>query len=122
VIASRRSLRRAFPYLVVFNVLVPLISPVVDLFALYGLLFMDPLTVAFYWVAFNLVQVVIAFYAFRLDRESPGPLWTLPFQQFFYRQLMYLVIIQSVVSALLGARLGWHKLHRTGDVELPVAT
>lgn len=120
VLTSRRTLRRAFPYLLVFNVLVPLISPVVDLFALYGLLFMDPLRVIAYWIAFNLAQLAIALYAFRLDDEPPGPLWALPLQQFFYRQLMYLVVIQSVVSALLGARLHWHKLHRTGDVELPL--
>jgi hypothetical protein len=96
-----------------------LLSPIIDLFALFGLFFMDPLRVVAYWTAFNLVQLAIALYAFRLDEESPGPLWTLPLQQFFYRQLMYLVIIQSVVSATLGARLHWHKLRRTGDVELP---
>jgi hypothetical protein len=31
-------------------------------------------------------------YAFRLDKESLGPLWRLPLQQFVYRQLMYLVL------------------------------
>ena len=119
VINSKQTLRRAFPYLLIFNVLVPLVSPVFDLFALYGLLFMDPWRVLVYWGAFNIVQFAIAVYAFRLDGESARPLWALPLQQFFYRQLMYLVIIQSVVAALLGARLHWHKLHRTGDVELP---
>jgi poly-beta-1,6 N-acetyl-D-glucosamine synthase len=121
VLATRKSLRRAYPYLIVFNVLVPLVSPVVDLFAIYGLLFMDPMRVIVYWLAFNGVQLVIAMYAFHLDDESPGPLWALPLQQFFYRQLMYLVIIQSVASALLGARLKWHKLHRTGEIEVPTA-
>ncbi|HEY7873758.1 MAG TPA: bifunctional polysaccharide deacetylase/glycosyltransferase family 2 protein [Actinomycetota bacterium] len=120
VLTSKQPLRRAFPYLLAFNVLVPLISPVIDLFALYGLFVMDPVRVALYWLAFNCAQLAIAVYAFRLDGESPRPLWSLPLQQFFYRQLTYLVIIQSVVSALLGARLQWHKLHRTGDVELPV--
>ncbi|WP_236008719.1 glycosyltransferase [Actinomadura physcomitrii] len=42
------------------------------------------------------------------------PLWALPLQQFAYRQLMYLVVVQSVVTALLGARLGWHTIRRTG--------
>jgi hypothetical protein len=42
--------------------------------------------------------------AFRLDREPFGPLWALPLQQFVYRQLMYLVIIESTISALVGAR------------------
>jgi len=41
-------------------------------------------------------------------------LWTLPFQLFAYRQLMYLVVIQSVVALLLGARLKWHRIQRSG--------
>ena len=32
---------------------------------------------------------------------------------------MYLVLIQSLVTALTGVRLRWQKLRRTGDVELP---
>ncbi len=57
--------------------------------------------------AFNLVQLLIAVYGFRLDREPMGPLWALPLQQFVYRQLMYPVIIESTVSALQGcARAG----------------
>ena len=38
----------------------------------------------------------------------------LPFQQFVYRQLMYLVVVQAAVTALLGSRLGWHHVVRTG--------
>lgn len=41
-------------------------------------------------------------------------MWALPLQQVVYRQLMYLVVIQSMVSALSGVRLPWHKLERTG--------
>ncbi len=32
---------------------------------------------------------------------------------------MYLVVIQSVFTALAGMRLPWEKLRRTGDVQLP---
>jgi len=62
---------------------------------------------------------VIAVIAFRLDGESLRPLWALPLQQFVYRQLMYLVIIESSISALVGARASWKTTPRTGDVELP---
>ena len=48
--------------------------------------------------------------AFRLDREPLRPLWALPLQQFVYRQLMYLVLIQSAITALTGGRLRWQKL------------
>ncbi len=31
---------------------------------------------------------------------------------------MYLVVIDSVVVALMGTRLRWHRLTRTGEVEI----
>jgi hypothetical protein len=34
---------------------------------------------------------------------------------------MYLVVIQSVFTAVYGLRLPWEKLRRTGDVQLPGA-
>ena len=42
-------------------------------------------------------------------------------QQFVYRQLMYVVIIESTVSALAGARAHWRHLTRTGDVQVKTA-
>jgi cellulose synthase/poly-beta-1,6-N-acetylglucosamine synthase-like glycosyltransferase len=112
--------RRALPYLFVFQVLLPALAPAIDLFALYGVLFLDPAPVLAYWLGFNAIQLALGIYAFRLDGERLGPLWLLPLQQFLYRQLMYLVVIQSIASALLGTRLRWHKLPRTGDVSTPV--
>jgi len=106
--------RRGIPYVVAFQVLLPLLAPLVDLLALYGLLFYDPLLVLAYWAGFNVIQLALAAYAFRLDRESLRPLWALPLQQFVYRQFMYAVIVQSVVAAIAGIRLRWHKLERTG--------
>ncbi|MDG4807253.1 hypothetical protein O7634_10890 [Micromonospora sp. WMMD1120] len=43
-------------------------------------------------------------------------LWALPLQQLVYRQLMYLVVVQSVVPALIGNRLRWQRMVRTGEV------
>ncbi len=106
--------RYGLPYLLLFQVLLPLLAPAVDIFAVYGLLFLNPYTVIAYWVSFNLLQLAMGVYAFRLDGEHLGPLWVVPLQQFVYRQLMYLVLIQSVFSAAVGARLRWHSLRRTG--------
>jgi len=114
---ERRIGRRGIPYLVTFQLLLPVLAPVVDQFALYGLVFLDPLPVLGYWVGFNLVQLGQAWYAFRLDGESRRPLWAMPLQQFVYRQLMYLVVIESVISALRGTRLRWQHVERTGQVE-----
>ena len=71
-----------------------------------------------YWLAFNLLQLLLGAYAFRLDRESLRPLWALPLQQFVYRQLMYLVVAQAVISAVRGVRLRWQHVERSGEIEV----
>jgi hypothetical protein len=113
---ERRIGRLALPYIFFFQIFVPVAAPLIDLFALYGLVFADPLPVILSWLAFNALQIAVALYAFRLDRERPTVLWALPLQQFVYRQLMYLVIIESTISALVGVRASWRTIPRTGDV------
>lgn len=104
------------PSLFAFQVVLPLLSPVIDLFALYGFVFLDPRRVALYWGLFLALQLFTAAYALRLDGESLRPLWALPLQQIVYRQIMYLVVIESAISAAAGTRLRWHKLPRTGEL------
>jgi cellulose synthase/poly-beta-1,6-N-acetylglucosamine synthase-like glycosyltransferase/peptidoglycan/xylan/chitin deacetylase (PgdA/CDA1 family) len=106
------------PYLVLFQIALPLLAPLIDVFALYGLLFLDPVPVLAFWVGFNLLLMAQAAYAFRLDKERLGALVALPLQTFVYRQLMYLVVIQSVASATQGLRLRWQNVERTGEVEV----
>jgi len=106
--------RRGLSYLFLFQVLLPLLAPVVDVAAVFGLFTEDWKLVGLTWLAFLAVQFVGAAYAFRLDGESLRPLWVLPVQQVVYRQMMYLVVIESVASALYGIRLRWHKLQRAG--------
>ena len=50
------------------------LAPLIDLFALYGLIFTDPVRVIVLWVGFNLIQLGVAIFGFRLDRESMRPL------------------------------------------------
>ncbi|KHL03423.1 bifunctional polysaccharide deacetylase/glycosyltransferase family 2 protein [Sinomonas humi] len=111
--------RRGLGYLLVLQVLLPLFAPVVDVFAVYGLVFLDPVRIAALWLIFLAVQLCMAAYAFRIDKESLRPLWTLPLQQFVYRQLMYLVVIQSVVTAFAGVHLRWHRMERYGSLTVP---
>jgi cellulose synthase/poly-beta-1,6-N-acetylglucosamine synthase-like glycosyltransferase len=115
---DRRIGRRALPYMIFFQILLPILAPLIDLFALYGLIFEDPLKTTAFWLAFNALQLMVAAYGFRLDRESLKPLWAMPLQQFVYRQMMYLVIIESTISALIGVRAHWQHIPRTGDVEI----
>jgi cellulose synthase/poly-beta-1,6-N-acetylglucosamine synthase-like glycosyltransferase/peptidoglycan/xylan/chitin deacetylase (PgdA/CDA1 family) len=116
---SGRFGRRCLPYLTIFQVVLPVFAPAVDVFALYGLVFLNPLTVAASWLAFAAAQALAAAYALRLDGERLRTLWVLPLQQIIYRQLMYLVVIQSLVTAILGARLRWHAIRRTGTFSEP---
>ncbi|MGZ4595181.1 MAG: bifunctional polysaccharide deacetylase/glycosyltransferase family 2 protein [Actinomycetes bacterium] len=108
--------RRGLTYLLVFQLLLPLLAPSVDVFAIYGLLFLSPLRVIGVWLGFLLLQLIMGVYAFRLDRERLGPLWAMPFQQFVYRQLMYLVVIQSLFTALAGLPLKWQRMERYGSL------
>ncbi|MBO2455626.1 glycosyltransferase [Actinomadura barringtoniae] len=116
---SGRFGRRCLPYLTVFQVALPLFAPAVDVFTLYGLFFLDPGKLLVSWLFFTLLQALAGAYALRLDGEPVRTLWVLPLQQVVYRQLMYLVVIQSMVTAVLGARLRWHTIRRTGTFATP---
>jgi cellulose synthase/poly-beta-1,6-N-acetylglucosamine synthase-like glycosyltransferase len=111
--------RRGLPYLILFQVALPMLAPLIDLFAIYGLVFLSPGPVAAYWLGFTALQLALGAYAFRLDHERLRDLAVMPLQQLVYRQLMYLVVIESAISALLGTRMRWQHLERTGDVKVP---
>ncbi|WP_314173633.1 bifunctional polysaccharide deacetylase/glycosyltransferase family 2 protein [Streptomyces winkii] len=109
--------RRGLSYLALFQIALPLFAPVVDVFFLYGVFFRDPAQAVGVWLGFMTVQMVTAAYALKLDNERMRELWALPLQLFVYRQLLYLVIIQSVVTAMLGNRLKWQRMRRTGTAD-----
>ncbi|GGO54331.1 bi-functional transferase/deacetylase [Streptomyces daqingensis] len=109
--------RRGLSYLTLFQIALPFAAPVVDVFFLYGLFFRHPLEALGVWLGFLVMQMVTAAYALRLDREPLRELWSLPLQLFVYRQLLYFVIIQSVVTALLGNRLKWQRMRRSGTAD-----
>lgn len=100
-------------------VVAPLLAPLIDVFLLYGLVFGPTGRTVAAWFGVLVVQAVCAAYAFRLDKEPMTHLISLPLQQILYRQLMYVVLLQSWITALTGGRLRWQKLRRTGAVEAP---
>ena len=51
-----------------------------------------------------------------MDGESRRPLWALPLQQLVWRQITYFVVLDGILSALLGRQLGWRHLVRTGEI------
>lgn len=119
---SGRFGRVGLPLVSLFMVLFPLLAPLIDVFLLYGLVFGPTRNTVIAWLGVLAVQAVCAAYAFRLDGERMIHLISLPLQQILYRQLMYVVLLQSWITALTGGRLRWQKLRRTGAVEAPGAT
>ncbi|AXG78400.1 bifunctional polysaccharide deacetylase/glycosyltransferase family 2 protein [Streptomyces paludis] len=118
---SGRFGRVGMPLVVLFQVVTPVFAPLIDVFTVYAMIFVDFKASLLAWLAVLLVQLLCAAYAFRLDREKYRYLLMLPLQQIAYRQLMYLVLIHSSVTALTGGRLRWQKLKRTGEVGTPRA-
>ena len=111
---SGRIGRRGLVVTGLFQIVLPLAAPMIDVYLVYGLVFLDPLRTAAWWGAALLVQWTAGVIAFRLDREPLRDLWLLPLQQLVYRQLMYAVLVQSVLTALAGTRMSWQKVPRAG--------
>jgi cellulose synthase/poly-beta-1,6-N-acetylglucosamine synthase-like glycosyltransferase len=116
---SGRFGRVGLPLVALFMVLAPLLAPLIDVFLVYGLVFGPTQKTIMAWLGVLAIQAVCAAYAFRLDRERMTHLVSLPLQQILYRQLMYVVLLQSWITALTGGRLRWQKLRRTGVVDAP---
>ncbi|GAA2421427.1 glycosyltransferase [Streptomyces coeruleofuscus] len=117
--ASGRFGRVGLPLVSLFMVVAPLLAPLIDVFLVYGLVFGPTQKTIIAWLGVLAIQAVCAAYAFRLDRERMIHLVSLPLQQILYRQLMYVVLLQSWITALTGGRLRWQKLRRTGVVGAP---
>ena len=83
----------------------------------------DFLRSVFYWAAFIFLDLSAGALGMALERRAPWKdlVW-LPVQRFGYRQLMYYVVVKSIVTAIRGGRVGWGKLERraTAAMETPV--
>ncbi|MGA5516844.1 polysaccharide deacetylase family protein [Streptomyces pseudogriseolus] len=117
---SGRFGRVGLPFVSLFMIVAPLLAPLIDVFLLYGLVFGPTQQTILAWLGVLAIQAVCAAYAFRLDKERMTHVISLPLQQILYRQLMYVVLLQSWITALTGGRLRWQKLRRTGVVGAPV--
>jgi len=125
----------ALPNMFLFQLLLPLFSPVIDLLflgslALYGAsLFHFTHLPQFYtaadvqrslvfFIGFMLIDFLTCIVAFTLERhEDWSLLWPLLLQRFYYRQMMYYVLFRSVMGAVQGRSVGW----RGVEPEVPPA-
>ncbi|MEU1162998.1 glycosyltransferase [Streptomyces sp. NPDC005921] len=116
---SGRFGRVGMPLVVLFQIVTPVFAPLIDVFTVYSMIFVDFEAALLAWLAVLGIQLACAAYAFRLDKERYRYLLMMPLQQLAYRQMMYLVLIHSCITALTGGRLRWQKLKRTGEVGTP---
>jgi cellulose synthase/poly-beta-1,6-N-acetylglucosamine synthase-like glycosyltransferase len=131
----------ALPNMVIFQALLPLVSPFIDLMFVVGTIsyFIDKYRhpesanpadfhkLVVYFALFMLIDFIASTIAFALERQQPGRkrdfllLGHVWLQRFAYRQLFSLVLIKTLKRAIDGRSFSWDKLERTATVKQPVA-
>jgi len=106
------------PNILLFQIILPLFSPVADLMMIFGLMEGKPGKIITYYILFILVDFVVGIIAFRMEREDYKKLWYIIPQRFIWRQLMYYILFKSVRRALKGELSGWGTVKRTGSVTM----
>jgi cellulose synthase/poly-beta-1,6-N-acetylglucosamine synthase-like glycosyltransferase/spore germination protein YaaH/peptidoglycan/xylan/chitin deacetylase (PgdA/CDA1 family) len=115
----------AIPNIFLFQLVLPLISPVIDLLFLGTLLLwglaqlritrlpqlwtaQDVERSLIFFVIFMLIDFLTCVVAFALEKHED---WTLLLplllQRFYYRQMMYIVLFRAVIRAWQGSAVGW---------------
>jgi cellulose synthase/poly-beta-1,6-N-acetylglucosamine synthase-like glycosyltransferase/spore germination protein YaaH/peptidoglycan/xylan/chitin deacetylase (PgdA/CDA1 family) len=127
----------ALPNIVIFQILLPLVSPFIDLMFAVGTLWYfvqkyfhpestDPASfqkLVVFFLAFLVIDFLTSTVAFALERRSPDTredVWLLSqvwLQRFAYRQLFSIVLFKTVRRAVEGQRFAWDKLERTAAVK-----
>ena len=127
----------ALPNIVIFQILLPLVSPLIDIMFAVGTIWYliqkhfhpdstDPASfhklVAFFF-AFLVIDFIASAIAFALERRRPDDKedgWLLSqvwLQRFAYRQLFSIVLFKTLKRALEGRKFAWDKLERTAAVK-----
>ena len=126
----------ALPNILIFQMLLPLLSPFIDLMFLAGIIhyFVDRHfhpeaasaanfeKLVFYFLGFLVIDFVTSSVAFSLERRHPankGDGWLLFhiwLQRFAYRQLFSIVLAKTVKRAIDGKPFNWEKLERTAKM------
>ncbi|MDP9268759.1 MAG: glycosyltransferase [Acidobacteriota bacterium] len=126
----------ALPNIVVFQIMLPLVSPFIDVLYVVGALTYlwnkiqhpetaNPATIerlTLYFVLFLVVDFIASAIAFSLERRettTKKDFWLLSqvwLQRFAYRQLFSVVLFKTLKRALDGRPFNWDKLERTAGV------
>ncbi len=126
----------ALPNILIFQILLPLVSPLIDLMFIAGVMhyFIDKHfhpeaasadsfhKLLSFFLLFLLIDFVASALAFALERKHPaskGDAWLLFhiwIQRFTYRQLFSVVLFRTVKRAIDGKPFNWDKLDRTAKM------
>ncbi|MEO7312068.1 MAG: polysaccharide deacetylase family protein [Chitinophagaceae bacterium] len=107
----------AMPNILLFQFIIPLFSPLADIFMIIGLLTGNAGRIGKYYLIFMLVDSAIALMAFLFEKERISKLaWLIP-QRLAYRWIMYIVLFRSLRKAVKGELQHWGVLKRTGNVK-----
>jgi peptidoglycan-N-acetylglucosamine deacetylase len=127
----------ALPNIVIFQILLPLVSPLIDIMFVVGTIWYfiqkhfhpdstDPASfhkLVLFFFAFLVIDFFASAIAFALerrrpdDREEPWLLSQVWLQRFAYRQLFSIVLFKTLKRALEGRKFAWDKLERTAAVK-----
>jgi cellulose synthase/poly-beta-1,6-N-acetylglucosamine synthase-like glycosyltransferase/peptidoglycan/xylan/chitin deacetylase (PgdA/CDA1 family)/spore germination protein YaaH len=110
------------PNILIFQIILPLFSPLADLLMIIGLFSDKPGKILFYYVAFIVIDCIVAAIAFWMEKEDYKKLIYIIPQRFIWRQLMYYVLFKSMRKAVKGELSGWGVLKRTGNVSVKQET
>jgi len=127
----------ALPNILIFQILLPLVSPLIDLMFAVGVIWYfiqkyfhpestDPASfqrLLIFFGVFLVIDFVASSIAFALERRQPEAredAWLLSqvwLQRFAYRQVFSLVLFRTLKRAIQGLPFAWDKLDRTAAVK-----
>jgi len=126
----------ALPNIIIFQILLPLVSPLIDLMfvsSFFKFLYdrhFHPESASsasfekllYFFLAFMLIDFSASALAFLLERKHPaskGDMWLLMhiwIQRFTYRQVFSVVLFKTVKRVIDGRPFSWDKLERTAQM------
>ncbi len=107
----------ALPNILVFQILIPLIAPLADVFMFVGIFTGNGAIILLYYCLFMLIDLSVAILAFAFEKENMLKLvWLIP-QRIVYRWLMLYILYKSIRRAIRGQLQSWGVLKRTGNVQ-----
>jgi len=107
------------PNMLVFQLILPLLSPLVDITLLFSFFMPKAGIIVMLYFAYYLLDLVISAIAFHFDGEklTIRNAFNLFLQRIIYRQLLWYVLVKGYLRAIKGELAAWGILKRTGSVE-----